>query len=154
MKGGLFDPRVGGLGDVGGRGSANSMARPCVPISSPLTDVVYLLSFELFSWYQKRFRPPARPSDPDTMTNTALEATASSIGNDTDFVLQLGHNIIEPTNERTILIRHDFHQIKLHYDANDLRCRKRRKTDLTWPDLTLTHTSTPHFAVLAVHSFQ
>ena len=35
-----------------------------------------LTGFELFSWLQKRFYPPAR----DTMTNTALEATASSSG--------------------------------------------------------------------------
>ena len=35
---------------------------------------------ELFSWLQTRFRPPIRPSDPDTMTNTALEATASPSG--------------------------------------------------------------------------
>ena len=37
--------------------------------------------FELFSWLQTRFSPsPARPSDPDTMRNTALEAIASSSG--------------------------------------------------------------------------
>ena len=30
--------------------------------------------------HRKRFRPPAHPSDPDTMTNTALEAIASSSG--------------------------------------------------------------------------
>ena len=36
--------------------------------------------FELFSWRQKRFRPLARPSDSDTMTYTALEATPSSSG--------------------------------------------------------------------------
>ena len=37
----------------------------------------YLLPFfEIFSWPQQRFRPP----DPDAMTNTALEATASSSG--------------------------------------------------------------------------
>ena len=36
--------------------------------------------FELFGWLQKRFRPSARPSDQDTMTNTALEAIASSSG--------------------------------------------------------------------------
>ena len=34
------------------------------------------LLFELFSWLEKRFHP----SDPDTMTNTPLEATASSSG--------------------------------------------------------------------------
>ena len=33
--------------------------------------------FELISWLQKRFRPSARPFDPDTTANTGLEATAS-----------------------------------------------------------------------------
>ena len=32
-----------------------------------------LSAFELFSWLQKRFRPP----DPDTLTITALESVAS-----------------------------------------------------------------------------
>ena len=35
---------------------------------------------ELFIWLRKRFRPSIRPSDPDTMTNTAIEAIASSSG--------------------------------------------------------------------------
>ena len=39
------------------RGRAHSVARPRVPICSPLTHMVYLLTlFELFSWLQKRFR--------------------------------------------------------------------------------------------------
>ena len=41
-----------------------------------------LTVFELFSWLDKRFRPPVRPFDPDTMNNTALEAIASSSGKD------------------------------------------------------------------------
>ena len=40
-----------------------------------------LTGCELFSWLQKPFLPPVRssvrPSDPDTMANTALEVTAS-----------------------------------------------------------------------------
>ena len=46
--------------------------------------MVYLTVFELFSWLQKRFRlpvhPSVRPSDPDTVANTALEATGSWSG--------------------------------------------------------------------------
>ena len=75
------------LGVREGRGWAHSIARPWVPISSPLTHLS-LIVFELFGWLQKHLRPPAgppvrpsaRPSDPDTMTSTALEATASSSG--------------------------------------------------------------------------
>ena len=45
--------------------------------------MVYLLPFfKLISWLKKRFRPPAHPSDPDTMTNSALEAIALSSGNE------------------------------------------------------------------------
>ena len=36
---------------------------------------------ELFCLPRNRFRPPARPSDPDKVTNTAQEAAASSSGN-------------------------------------------------------------------------
>ena len=43
-------------------------------------DIYGLTVFEFFSWLQKRFRPFARPSDPYTMTNTALVAIASSSG--------------------------------------------------------------------------
>ena len=43
--------------------------------------MVYTVVFELFSWLQKRFRSSARKSAPDTMTNIAQEATASSSGN-------------------------------------------------------------------------
>ena len=40
-----------------------------------------LTVFVLFRWLQKRFaRPSARPTDPDTMTHTALESTPSSSG--------------------------------------------------------------------------
>ena len=41
---------------------------------------LFVTVFEVFSWLQKRFRPFARPSDPDTITDTALEATPSSGG--------------------------------------------------------------------------
>ena len=54
------------------------------PLDSPRTGS-YLLPidtyglsvtvFELLSWLQKRFRPFVRPSDPVTITNTALGAT-------------------------------------------------------------------------------
>ena len=37
--------------------------------------------FELSSWFLKRFHPSVHPSDPDTMTNTDLEVTASSSSN-------------------------------------------------------------------------
>ena len=63
----------------GGRGLAHGVAYPWVPKNLPLTRKVYLLPLtvsELFSWLQKRLRP----SDPDRMTNTALEAIASSSG--------------------------------------------------------------------------
>ena len=65
----LFGPRFGRLWESGGWG--------WVPISFPLTHMVYLIPFwELFcskSVY-------TRPSDPNTITNrpTALEAAASS----------------------------------------------------------------------------
>ena len=62
------------MGDVSGRGMAHSIAHPWVPISSPLTHSYRF--FQLIIWLQKRFRP----SDPNTMTYTALEATASSAG--------------------------------------------------------------------------
>ena len=59
---------------------ANLIAHPWVPISSPVARRTYGPSrtmFELLSWLQKRF---SRPSDSDTMTNTAPEATTSSNG--------------------------------------------------------------------------
>ena len=57
-----------------------SVARPLFPISSPLTHMVYILRF-FFSFLAGSkifFFLSARPSDPDTMTITALEDTASS----------------------------------------------------------------------------
>ena len=51
-----FQPEVAGISDV-----AHSIVRTWVPISSPLTHMVYLLVFELLSWLQKRFRPSVRP---------------------------------------------------------------------------------------------
>ena len=71
---------------MGRRGRAHSIARPSVPISSPLThNMVHLLPFfELFRWLQKRCRPSPRPT-PDTITNTALEAIASSSGTNNSY---------------------------------------------------------------------
>ena len=63
------------LCDARHRGWVHSVTRQWVPFSSPLTQMVSTV-FELFSWLQKRFRPP----DPDATTNTALEAIASSSG--------------------------------------------------------------------------
>ena len=57
----------------GGREWAHLIAHPWVPISLIMTHMVYLLPL---SWLQKRFHPFA----PDTMINTALEATTSSSG--------------------------------------------------------------------------
>ena len=57
-----------------GRGRAHSIARPSVPLAIDALSISY--HFVIFSWLQKSFHP----SDPDTMTNTAIEATASSIG--------------------------------------------------------------------------
>ena len=58
---------------------AHSVARPWVPISPRLTHVVYLLPF--LSHLADCKSVSARPPDPDTMTNTALETIASSSGN-------------------------------------------------------------------------
>ena len=71
-----------------GPGWAYSIARPWVPISSPLTHMVYLLLFVGYlAGSKKRFRASEhfRTSDPDTMTNTAQEATASSSCKTGDF---------------------------------------------------------------------
>ena len=47
--------------------------------------------FKLFTWLRKAF-PPTHPSDRDTMTNTPLEAIASSSGkNDGRSLTSLGH---------------------------------------------------------------
>ena len=42
---------------------------------------LYQTVLKLFSWLQKCFRPSVCPSDTDMMTNTAIEAIASSSGN-------------------------------------------------------------------------
>ena len=83
MKGGHFDPQLGGQERRGGRRQVHSIARPRVAISSPLTYGLSHTAFELFNRLRKRFRP----SDPDTMTIAALLATVSSNakkGNRTD----------------------------------------------------------------------
>ena len=77
--------RFGELKGHGSLGWAHSIARQWVPISSIF--YTYSLSvtiFELFSWLQQRFRPSVRP---DTMTNTAREATASSSGKNHRYTL-------------------------------------------------------------------
>ena len=56
---------------------AHSITRPRVPISSPIT--TYGLSRTVFFGYLAGSKSvSARPSDTDTMTSTALEATGSS----------------------------------------------------------------------------
>ena len=67
---GLRDAEVGGW--------AYLIACPWVPTSSPLTHKVYLLPF--LSYLADSKSISARPSDPDMMTSTALEAIASSSG--------------------------------------------------------------------------
>ena len=59
-----------------GSGWAHSVARPCNPISSLLTHMVYLWPFLNYLTGSKSVS--ARPSHPDTMTNTALVAIATS----------------------------------------------------------------------------
>ena len=61
----------------GARGWAYSIARPWVPISSSLT---HGLSFAVLNYLAGSKSVSARPPDPDTMTNAALEAIASSSG--------------------------------------------------------------------------
>ena len=59
-------------------------ARPWVPISSPLTHLVYLLLF--LSYLVGSQSVSARPSDQDTKTNTALEATVRRAAKINNFV--------------------------------------------------------------------
>ena len=50
-----------------------------LPMSSYSLPIdTHLTVLELFSWLQNRFSSSVCPSGPDAMTNTALEATASS----------------------------------------------------------------------------
>ena len=98
LEGGLFNARFGGLwGDVRDWGWAHSTAHPWVSISSPSTHVVYLLPFFL-SYLAGSKSVSARPPDPDTITNTALEVTDSSSGKSASKlnVWQFGHVLIEP----------------------------------------------------------
>ena len=56
---------------MGRRGEVHSIAHTRIPVSSLLARVSIWLSltvFQLFNVLQKRFCPPARPSDTDTMT--------------------------------------------------------------------------------------
>ena len=77
QRGTFQPPRFGGLGGREGRGWAHSLA-PWVSVSSPLIHGLYLTVFELFGF-------SARPSDPDTMTNTAVEAFTSLSGQNWQF---------------------------------------------------------------------
>ena len=73
-----FRPMVWGLGEkVGPFDSPSS-----VPISSPLAHVAYLLTF--LSYLAGSKIVSVRPTDLDTMTNIALEATASPSGKNCD----------------------------------------------------------------------
>ena len=68
----IYNPSVWGY--VWGRGWARSTDHPWVPISSLLTHMVYLFPF--LSYLASSKSVSAHPSNPDTMTNTAQEATA------------------------------------------------------------------------------
>ena len=57
---------------------AHLIARPWVPISSPMTNMVYRLPF--LSYLAGSKGVSARPADLDTVTNTALEAIVSLNG--------------------------------------------------------------------------
>ena len=72
----------GAVRGMWGRDWAHSIARQLVPIGALLTHVVYLLPFLNYLAGSKSVsvRLPILPYDPDTMTNTALEAIASSNG--------------------------------------------------------------------------
>ena len=69
------------------------------PIGSYLTPIntygVALTAFELYSLFQKRFRPSVRPSDLDAMTNTAIKAIDSSSGKKFNFLLHAScHSLV------------------------------------------------------------
>ena len=65
-----------GLGGREGREWAHSIARMWVPISSPLTHMDYILRFLRYLVGSKSVS--FRLSDPDAMSNTALETITSS----------------------------------------------------------------------------
>ena len=79
MKGVLFDSQVWGLDGHGGWRWVHPIAPPMGSFSSLLTHMVYLLLHMGYLAGSKRVS--ARPSEPDTMIDTALEATASLTGN-------------------------------------------------------------------------
>ena len=101
-KGDFSIPRFGGLGGRTGSGWANSIARPWVPIGSPLTHMVYLLPFLSYLACSKSVSacPSARPSDPDTTTNAALEAIASSSGKNEASHLRNAWTTVSPLDPR------------------------------------------------------
>ena len=71
-------------GVVMGRGWAYSIARPWVSIIDPDRHIAYLLPFLSYLAGSRNVsaRQPVGPGDPDTMTNTAVEAVASSSDNE------------------------------------------------------------------------
>ena len=79
------------FGVRGSWGWAHSIARPQVPTSSPLTHIVYLLLFSSYLAGSKNVS--AHPTDPDTMTNTTLEATTSSSGNKVSTLILEAHSV-------------------------------------------------------------
>ena len=71
--GDLSTTRFREFGGTWGRGWAHSIARPWIAISSPLTHGLSLIVFSYLAGSKS-------VSAPDTMTNTGLEAIASSSG--------------------------------------------------------------------------
>ena len=133
-----FDGRVG-------RRCAHSVALPCILISSPMTGLSVTV-FELTSWLQKPFRPPShpptQPSDPNTITITALEAIASQSG--TNVFLPCGRSslrlvrrvatvIVNPDDD---LLESDLNQTKSSSQAMNTGGRPivpQRTSNHRWP---------------------
>ena len=104
---------------------AHSVARPWAPISAPLTYVVYLLPFFSYLAGAKSLsaRPSAHPSDPDAMTNTALEAIASSSGkNAFDFRFKILCDILWCVRLRREIIRIEFSRELLRVETRSRSC--------------------------------
>ena len=78
-----------------GLGWPHLVARPCIPVSSPID--TYGLSLTVFSYV-------ARPSDSDTMTNTALEAIVSSSGKNSipPFLIWWLWSILSPIDAQSL----------------------------------------------------
>ena len=80
IEGRLFEIQLLELVGVVDQGMAHSIAYPRFLLSSHWHMRSISYHSELFIWLQKRFRPFFRPSNPDTMRNTALEAIVSPSG--------------------------------------------------------------------------